>query len=366
MAKKSPPLSPPAPESAKRTVEATPVDELLAQAAGPTDRAEEFVRNHWKMITIAITGAVLLLVAVIVVRGYQQHHAQLAAEAFTSAASIDEYEAVVRNYPGTIAAGNALLRKAEMLWAQGETQRSIDTLEQFLHEFEHHPLRPQTLISLGSRLEELDRPSAAEVHYRTVIEDYADTPYAPMAQLRLADVELADGNLESGRMLLETMPSTFPLYGPSFVGLAEERIRQLDAGLPTSPVPPPADAPMPPQPGIPDFDFQESPEFMPDGLEFLPGLTPEMPAPGLDDPLAPDQPLAPEVDSPLGQGLPEIPDLPGLPEAADPTEQPALPELPDLPEVPEAPDQPDQPNQPDQSDQSDQSEEADPAEQATE
>ena len=328
------PGQPGTPQAARRQVEATPVDELLAEAAGPTDRAEEFIRNHWKTLTAVIGGALLLVIAVVVVRGYQQRHAELAAEAFTSAQTVEEFEAVVRNFPDTVAAGNALLLKSELLWEQGERQRAVDTLEQYLREFPNHPLRPQTSISLGSRLEAMDRPSAAEGHYRHVIEGHADTPYAPMAQLRLAEVQLASGNIEAGRSLLEQMPSTFPLYGPSFLPLAEERIRQLDAGLPRDPVPMPPDAPVEPDPVMPGLglDLEDMSEFLPEGFELTPGLPPGV------DPSLPQDPA-----DPLGTGLMPDPAAPA-PDAGD---APALPDLPDLPDLPELPDAPLPPAEPD-------------------
>jgi TolA-binding protein len=217
-----------------------------APVAGP----EVFLEKHFKKIVLlAIVAAAGASVAGLV----KYKNALTATEAgqlVSAAKTIEDCDLVVQKYPGSTAAGNALLLKADLQWKANKKDTALGTLREFTKGFSSHPFFVSGLIGLASKLESTGEKAEAKTIYERVSSEFAKSEFAPMAQIRLGDLLWADGKDEEAKKFFESLPSKFP--GELTVSMSQNRLDLIGAGLPTKEVDGPPPPPKKEEPAAPN------------------------------------------------------------------------------------------------------------------
>jgi predicted negative regulator of RcsB-dependent stress response len=217
----------------QRSIDAHVAESLMPEA-GLEDFLEQNFGKIWK------TGLAALLIAAIY--GFwssSQHEALVnAAVEATKAKTPEDCDLVIQHHPGTVAAGNALLTKAALLWNQNKKDSAVETLRKFERENVDHPLFAQALLSLASRLDSMGKTADAEPIYQRLRKDFPNSGTDSVAQLRLVDNLLAAGKTEEAKGILESFAKNFQGATAAIEG-SNERLKWLTAGLPTKEVDPP-------------------------------------------------------------------------------------------------------------------------------
>jgi TolA-binding protein len=258
-------------------------------------QAIDTIEKHQTKVIVGTLAAALLICGGLVIREYSAHKRTVAAEAYTQAASarsIEQLDTVVAKYSGSIAAGNALLSKAEIQLSQEKTEDARITLLAFTDKYRKHPRYAQGLFAIGNIQHNAGNAAEAADYYDRALAATPDADIAPLVLIRKgdlimaeADKLLAEGNKEEAeakkneaRTLYEDSGRRYPAN--PFVPLAAEKIDILAIGVvPVVDPPPPAPEPAP----VPE------PKVVPD-KPIVPGAG----APKADAP----KPVAPKADAP--------------------------------------------------------------------
>ena len=145
--------------------------------------------------------------------------AQLAADADAYAVALDAYDEILRRYPDSPAAPEALYGLAKMheRWGEGagETalspagdrvpaphyEQALATYRQFLQTYPTHPYYPDVLRSIGRlQLDVFLQLGQAESTLREVVSRYARSPAAERAAYDLGRIALLRGDLDAARL----------------------------------------------------------------------------------------------------------------------------------------------------------------------
>lgn len=256
--------------------------------------------------------------------------AREAGEMVAAAKSPEDCDIIVQKFPGSTAAGNALLIKADLLWQQNKKDSALGALREFTSKFEKHPMFLSGLIGLASKLESMGNKAEAKSIYERFLGEFARSEFAPLAEIRLADMLWADGKEEDARKILDSLPSKYP--GTPFFEQSEMRKDWIAAALPTKEV----DAPPPPK----------KPEKPAEPPAAAPGISPTLPASGASIKLDGKPPVPGVVTPPEDKAVttppvavPPPPPKPGAPKPAEskPTPAPAGSAPPSKPAEPRPP-----------------------------
>ena len=125
-----------------------------------------------------------------------------AALAFTRAQTVGDLRMVASTHAGQSAAGNALIKAAQLLAEEGKGKEAIEELNKFLASFPQHPL-----VDLAKfRLADVQMQEGATQDAVTRFREVANTPgspYAGLALLRVADQAWQDGKTDDAKKLYQ-------------------------------------------------------------------------------------------------------------------------------------------------------------------
>lgn len=294
---------------------------------------DQFLEKNFKKILLACVLVVVLLGAYGLIQHNRNLAAEAEAEAFTSAKTIDDCDLVIRKHPGTVAAANALLVKADLQWEKNEKSSSVATLKEFTTQFPKHPFHAQTLLAIASKQEAMGDKSDARAGYEQIIASHPNTELAQLAQIRLGDLHWAEGKEDEAKKAYEEATAKFPGL-TAFEKEAQTRLEWIAAALPTKEVdPPPAPKPdpkatppaagLPAIPGMPGISLKPAESGI--GATINPAEALKTPAPAMRQP---DQNTPPPPPAP-----PATPAAPAAPKSAT---SPAV-EVPAPPKPPATP-----------------------------
>ena len=277
---------------------------------------DQFLDRHFRTLILGVIALAVVIVIGLILKQRAHEADVVAATAATEAKTPEDCELVVAAHPGTTAAGNALLKKASLLWEQNKKDSSVAVLRDFLAKFSSHPFRVQALSSLATRLESMGATDEAKKLYEQIQSEFPNDPMSGLAQIRLGDILWQQGKEAEAEKLYAELPRKFP--GSPFFEDHQSRLQWLGAGLPTkevdAPKPPPASIAAP-KPGAPAAAATGSNPAA--GLGAPPSLVPPAPKP-VTPPPAPK----PAVSAPVQVPASATP-APAAPKAATPA--PAAP-----------------------------------------
>lgn len=228
-----------------------------------------------------------------------------AALAFTRAQTVGDLRTVASNHAGQSAAGNALLKAAQLLAEDGKGREASEELNKFLSTYPQHPLADLAKF----RLAEVQMQEGASQDAVTRFREVANTPgspYAGLALLRIADQAWQEGKTDDARKLYQELLTKNG--GDRMFAIAEQRLKQIKLAPPVLidfvPEAPPAPGSASAIPGSPP------------GLDMTPpsaaALEKSISSPGLlgDDPSPGGTTLTPDAPPAGGDSLLPPPVLP--------------------------------------------------------
>ncbi len=215
----------------------SPRPSVLLPAVDPALEMSEsdlFWQEHWKKFAGGLVVVVLLILAT-GAWSFWQSQQRTAAETLYSASSGPEgWREVLVKFPGTIAAGNAQLRLAEALRADGKVDEAAATLEIFVATQPEHPLAPVGWLSLGEIRQMQKNDAAALEAFRTASGKYASSYAAPMASLAEARLLITGGSRGEAKAVLESIGLSYPQTPAAMIAAGELSMLETSAGTPAS------------------------------------------------------------------------------------------------------------------------------------
>ncbi len=311
---------------------------------------EQFLENNFKKIVLLFLAAVAAMTIYGISR-YLGHAAEVkAGEAFAAAKTVEDLDVVIAQHKTSLAAGNALLKKAELLWEQNKKTTSVDALKAFVTDHPKHPLLAQALLALGTKQEALGQKGEAKQSFERITGEFAQTELAPLAELRLGDLAWAEGKEDDAKKIYEGLPTRFTGMDAAnpFLSQSESRLEWISAKLPTKEVDGP---PKPkvdekksgaPAPGAPVIKLGSE-----DRSPLAPTLAPQQATnsapPSLTLPAAMPAPAAPANPAPVTLPVP-TPTEASAPKAPAPAESKSAPtSSPPAPATAPSPEKPAEP-----------------------
>lgn len=171
---------------------------------------EIFWALHKQKILI---GAIVLTAALLgsgAYFGFQAIQTQKAEAAYAAADSVERWQAVIRRFPNSIAAGNSYLRIAVKLRDEGKYQESDSAYDSFIRGFSKHPLLVDGYMGLAANAELEKRPDKALEFYKQVTTQFGNSYQAPMALFHQARLTEAKGQLKEAQQLFESVVQRYP------------------------------------------------------------------------------------------------------------------------------------------------------------
>ncbi len=271
----------------------------------PATGMEKFLEDNARKLVWLFIIAVVAIIAFGVIKHQNTLKANEAAEAFTGAKTVEDCDLVISRYPGSNAAANALLLKADLLWDQNKKSSAVEALKEFTTKDASNPLAVFALLGLGSKLDAMGETKEAQAIFERITNEFASSEAAPLAQVRLGDLLWAQGKTNEAKKAYEELAVKFPDM-PGFQTISQNRLGWIAASLPTKEV----DAPPAPKvepkpaaaaPGLPNIKLNAANSGI--GATIAPAVVPApaapapaaatMPAPAVTKPAAPTTPASP-------------------------------------------------------------------------
>jgi tetratricopeptide (TPR) repeat protein len=166
---------------------------------------EVFWEKHGKQIT----GAVIAVAAFGLILLYWQHQttfqAEQATESLAHATDSASLQAVVRDFPKSLVAPEALARLADLYYRNGRYPEAANTYQSLMTDFPGHPLAVSSKIGLAAALEAEGNLAGANAQYLQVINSDPNSYIANAARMGLARCLEIQGQKKEARQLYEEL-----------------------------------------------------------------------------------------------------------------------------------------------------------------
>lgn len=211
------------------------------------NRIEKFLEENFKKVMLALLLLAVALAGLFASRHFAARRNLEAAEKFSSSMGVEDCDVVIQKYPGSTAAGNALLQKADLLWRQGKKESSIAALQEFLKSLPSHKLRASATVALGTKQAAIGDKDAARATFDGFLKTSAQSELAPAADIQLGDLLWQEGKSDEAKKHYDSLLQKYPGKMAMFNQALEERQQLMGSGLPQKEVdgPPPAPKPAP-------------------------------------------------------------------------------------------------------------------------
>jgi len=209
------------------------------------NRIEQFLEENFKKIMVALLLVAAVLAGVFTSRHFAAKRNLEAAERFASATGVEDCDVVIQKYPGSTAAGNALLQKADLLWHQGKKESSIAALQEFLKTQPSHKLRASAAVALGTKQAAIGDVAAGRETLEAFLKSNPQSELAPAADIELGDLLWQEGKDAEAKKHFDSLLQKYPGKMAMFNQALEERQQLMGSGLPQKEVAGPPPAPKP-------------------------------------------------------------------------------------------------------------------------
>jgi TolA-binding protein len=164
---------------------------------------EAFWADHGKQITIAAV-AVIAIVGVLLYRQYQTGaQAEQAALMLANARDPGSLEQVIRDYPNSSTAAEAMSRLADAYYRSGKYPEAASTYERIIREFPSHVLAQSAKLGLATVLEAQGNMEGAKTQYLQIINSGQSSYVANAGKIGLARCLQSSGQNKEARQLYE-------------------------------------------------------------------------------------------------------------------------------------------------------------------
>lgn len=186
---------------------------LLKPAIDPSlemSDADLFWQDHWKKFVWGLVAVVALILASGAWMFYTSQRRSSAEALYSLADSPEAWRNVIDRYPGTTVAGDARLRLASALRAQGDLGGASSELEALVNSQPDHPLAGAAWLALGEVREAQGKAEEALQCYRESSSRYKESYTAPLAMIAEAKSLASQGRLGEAKSLLESIAPAYP------------------------------------------------------------------------------------------------------------------------------------------------------------
>lgn len=164
---------------------------------------EAFWADYGKKITIAAV-AVVAIIGVLLYRQYQSSaQAERAASMLANARDTGSLEQVIKDYPNSSTAAEAMSRLADAYYRSGKYPEAASTYERLSREFPSHVLAQSAKLGLGTILEAQGNLEGAKTQYSQIINSGQNSYVANAAKMGLARCLQLGGQNKEARQLYE-------------------------------------------------------------------------------------------------------------------------------------------------------------------
>ena len=220
------------------------------------NQAIDMLDRHKNLVIIVVAATAVAIIGGLIISELKKQASSEAAQAFSSAAkerSTEDLDAVVSEHPDTLAAGNAVLTKADLLQSQQKFEDAKIAFMTFVEKFPDHPRHPQGLYALGNLSHSNGDFEGAIEFYDRAMEAAPDGDLGPLLLIRKGDIALsqaeslreagkteeADAQVDAAKQLYEESITRPEFRASPFISLAESRLDLADIGqVPVVPAPP--------------------------------------------------------------------------------------------------------------------------------
>jgi TolA-binding protein len=186
---------------------------------------EIFWALHKQKVLLGALVLVVVLVGGSVYFGLQAVKRQKAEAAYAAVNSVEGWQAVIHEFPESIAAGDSYLRIGSKLREDGKYPESDAAYDSFVHHFPKHPLLVTGYMGLAANAELENHPDKALDTYKEVDTQLSSSYLAPMALFQQARIVEAKGQLKEAQQLYESLVRRYP--ESSFSGEAGRRAGRI-------------------------------------------------------------------------------------------------------------------------------------------
>jgi tetratricopeptide (TPR) repeat protein len=164
---------------------------------------EAFWTDYGKKITIAAV-AIIAIVGVLLYRQYQSSaQAEQAASMLENARDTGSLEQIIRDFPGSPTAAEAMSRLADAYYRSGKYPEASSTYERIIREFPSHVLAQSAKLGLATVLEAQGNVEGAKTQYMQIINSGPSSYVVTAAKIGLARCLQASGQNKEARQLYE-------------------------------------------------------------------------------------------------------------------------------------------------------------------
>lgn len=134
---------------------------------------------------------------------------------YGQAKTADDFRAVIKEYPGTPAGGDAALRLGALLREEKKYDESAAVLREFVEKYPGHPLASGGWTSLATTYEAQGKLAEALQANTTATSKYPDAYTTPIALLAQARIYAAQGKTDDARRTYQDVAGRFQqsIYG---------------------------------------------------------------------------------------------------------------------------------------------------------
>ena len=167
----------------------------------------------WYMYKTKILTYVGILTAALAIYGayqlYDYRRSTGSQDLYAKAESVADFETVLKQYPGTTAAGDAALRLGEKLRAEKKYDESAAVLRKFVEKYPAHPLAAGGWTSLGATYEMQGKLDEALAANASALSKYPDAYTAPIAMMAQARIFKLQGKKEDAARIYQDIASRY-------------------------------------------------------------------------------------------------------------------------------------------------------------
>lgn len=195
------------------------------ESAVPTEFDPGLFWDTHKVKIIALVAAIIFGIVLTATFKVAESRKILASRAMLlSASTASEYQALIDQFPGTIAAGNAHLPLAASQREDGKFDEAIATLQSFIDNYPDHPLVGGAKLAIGATQEAAGRPDEAMATFKQAVTEYPGSYGASASMLAEATLLRNEGKSEEARRIYEDLASQFPESYMAQMAQAELRL----------------------------------------------------------------------------------------------------------------------------------------------
>ena len=180
----------------------------MATAPAPTPDPLLDTQMFWARHKVTILGGLLAAIVALAAYGgyrwYTGHRNDVAAAMLAQAKAPEDYEKLIREYPGAAAAPSATLLLAAAQRKEQKPAEANITLKTFIDKNPKHELVTTAKMAMAANAEGMGKADEALEMYRRLAAEHPRSFNAPLALLAQVPLLKAKGDIEGARRVCET------------------------------------------------------------------------------------------------------------------------------------------------------------------